>query len=205
MVRGSCLCGGIVYEIEGELQDMVHCHCSMCRKIHGSAFATYVHAPTGGFRWVRGEDRITRYESSPGFVRAFCSTCGSVTPTPNQDKQAAFLPAGNLAQDCGVRPQAHIFADSKASWYRITDDLPRFDEYPSGYSQPTVEQAPRNAGREGVVGGSCLCGALAFEYEGEPKMMMNCHCSRCRLAKSAAHASNVFVEPASFRWVSGRG
>ncbi|MFT6138608.1 MAG: hypothetical protein ACJAUJ_001703, partial [Salibacteraceae bacterium] len=29
---GSCLCGGIQYEISGPLTDVLNCHCSMCRK-----------------------------------------------------------------------------------------------------------------------------------------------------------------------------
>ena len=203
MVRGSCLCGDIVYEIEGEFQDMSHCHCSMCRKMHGTAFATYVGIPSEGLRWVSGEDRATRYESSPGFIRAFCSSCGSVVPSPSKGESVMYVAAGNLEGDCGVRPEVHIFAKSKASWYTITDALPQFDEYPPDDDSPTVPQAPRSAGRDGVVGGSCLCGGVAFEYEGKPKMMMNCHCTRCRRAKSAAHASNVFVDPANFRWLKG--
>ncbi len=203
MVRGSCLCGDVVYELEGEFQHMSHCHCSMCRKSHGTAFATYVASPARGLRWICGEDRIARYESSPGFGRAFCSTCGSGAPVPDPGGAMVFTPAGNLLEDCGVRPEAHIFVASKAVWYPITDELPRFAEYPPGSGLPSVGQVPRSAGRQGAVGGSCLCGAVAFEYEGEPKMMMNCHCSRCRRAKSAAHASNVFFAPQALRWVKG--
>lgn len=203
MVGGSCLCGDIVYEIEGQFQYMAHCHCSMCRKIHGSAFATYVGAPTEGFRWVSGEDRMTKYPSSPGFERAFCSTCGSVVPSPDEKTQLSFVPAGNLEEDCVVRPEAHIFVASKAPWYTITDNLPQFDEYPPGMDMETVSLSDRSGKKEGAVSGSCLCGAVAFEYEGAPKFMMNCHCSRCRRVKGAAHASNVFVDPATFRWTKG--
>jgi hypothetical protein len=32
---------------------------------------------------------------------------------------------------------------------------------------------------------------------------MNCHCTRCRRAQNAAHASNIFVDAAKFRWVRG--
>ena len=41
MIRGSCLCGGIRYEIDGRLHDTQNCHCRMCQKAHGAAFATY--------------------------------------------------------------------------------------------------------------------------------------------------------------------
>lgn len=203
MVRGRCLCGDVVYEIGGDLQPMSHCHCSMCRKTHGSAFATYVDGPASAFRWIEGRDRVRHYESSPGFVRGFCGTCGSVVPTEDEDAGLVYVPAGSLESDPGVRPASHIFVASKASWYAITDGLPQHAGYPAGSTSVTVEVPPRDGGSDGVVKGSCLCGAVTFEYEGEPKFMMNCHCSRCRYSRGAAHASNVFVEPASFRWTSG--
>ncbi|EON92914.1 glutathione-dependent formaldehyde-activating protein [Marinobacter lipolyticus SM19] len=35
---GRCLCGGIQYEINAPLGDVLNCHCSMCRKLHASVF-----------------------------------------------------------------------------------------------------------------------------------------------------------------------
>ena len=66
MVRGSCLCGGIAWEVEGPLELMGHCHCSMCRKAHGSAFETGASTSAEKFRWIRGKDLIRLYESQPG-------------------------------------------------------------------------------------------------------------------------------------------
>ena len=202
MTRGSCLCGEIAYEVRGEPEHMTHCHCTMCRKIHGSLFATYVMVPKENFSWMKGAERAVSYESSPGFTRAFCRTCGSVIPVVDDDEDVA-MPAGNLESDCGVRPEAHIFVKSKAPWYTITDDLPQYDAYDPGTDLPDIALGSRGSGRHGVVGGSCLCGAVGFEYEGSPKFMMNCHCSRCQRVKGAAHASNVFVAPDAFRWLKG--
>ena len=63
-MKGSCACGGIEYELSDNLFAANHCHCSICRKIHGSAFATFSHAKAENFRWLRGEDLITSYKSS---------------------------------------------------------------------------------------------------------------------------------------------
>jgi len=54
-----------------------------------------------------------------------------------------------------------------------------------------------------LAGGSCLCGEVAFELVRSAGRTMNCHCARCRWAHSAAHASNIFVDSAKFRWVRG--
>ena len=133
MVKGSCLCGGAQYEINGDIKLMANCHCSMCRKHHGAAFVTFVGVNTADFRWVRGEDLLERYQSSPGHIRAFCRVCGSSLPDPDPGATDFYLPAGTLDDDPEARPAAHIFVGSKAPWVEISDELPQFDEYPPGF------------------------------------------------------------------------
>ncbi|MFL6621142.1 MAG: GFA family protein [Sulfurifustis sp.] len=202
MVKGACLCGAVRYEIDGPLRSLTHCHCSMCRKHHGTAFSTFAGARLTGFRWVSGEDRITRFESSANGERSSCSTCGSVTPILLPALGMVLAPAGNLVGDLGIRPDAHIFVGSKAPWYTITDNLPRHEEYPpewgmAGVSRPILPPA------QDAVRGSCLCGDVAFEISSEPQRMMYCHCTRCRRGRSAAHASNLFYKMDGFRWTRG--
>lgn len=40
MIEGGCLCGSIRYRAERIAGPLVHCHCHMCRKAHGSAFCS---------------------------------------------------------------------------------------------------------------------------------------------------------------------
>jgi hypothetical protein len=203
MVRGSCLCGDVAWEVSTPFHLMSHCHCSMCRKAHGSAFATYVGTQAKGLRWLRGGESVGRYESSPGFHRAFCTRCGSVVPG-DPAGELAFVPAGTLDADPGLRPQGHIFVGSKAPWHEITDALPRFDVYPPGIDAPELPPRPALPAAEGAVRGSCLCGGVAFALERPVEgVITQCHCSRCRKARSAAHASNLFVDLPRFRWLAG--
>jgi len=174
MGTGRCLCGNVAYCTSTAAGSTLHCHCSMCRKHHGTSFGT---------------------------ERRFCRTCGSKTPAPAPGG-SWFLPMGNL-DGASHGPAMHIFAASKAPWYEITDDLPVHAAYPPGVDAPPVERTLLAARTVGAIGGSCLCGDVAFEYESEPLFMMNCHCSRCRLGRSAAHATNLFVAAEQFRWVSG--
>jgi hypothetical protein len=85
----------------------------MCRKVHGAAFATYVVTSTEGFRWIQGDERVRRYESSPGGHRSFCSRCGSIV-TGDPAEGRIFMPAGCLDDDPGTRPLAHLFVASKS-------------------------------------------------------------------------------------------
>jgi hypothetical protein len=193
------LCGAIRFHAEGKLSSMVHCHCSMCRKHHGTAFATYVSAER--VAWLSGQESVQRFRSSASMERLFCGTCGAKTPAVAPDGEV-FVPAGNLTEDPQARPEKHIFIGSKAPWYEITDRLPQFEMYAPPWNGQPEQRAPRNVSK-GTTGGSCLCGAVTYEYTGAPLMMMNCHCTRCQLGRSAAHASNVFVAAEQFRWRSG--
>jgi hypothetical protein len=200
--QGTCLCGALQYEIAGPLNMMVHCHCSMCRKHHGGSFATFVAAPLMGFRWISGKDNVVSYVSSEKGKRFFCKTCSSVAPTVMKEMDMVICPAGNLLGDLEVRPQAHWFVGSKAPWYTITDPLPQHEEYPEEFGSTGVTREPVET-REGVLSGSCLCKAVAYEVRGEAIRMMNCHCTRCRRGRSSAHATNLFYKLDDFQFVRG--
>jgi hypothetical protein len=140
-IRGSCLCGGVRFEINAPLIGPSNCHCSNCRKQHGAAFRSRARVQINDFKWIEGENLVTFYESSPGGYRGFCRVCGS--PIINKfDARAADaandpdMPSrygvsfGTLDDDPGVRPAANIFVRSKAPWFEITDGLPQHAEYP---------------------------------------------------------------------------
>jgi hypothetical protein len=203
MTRATCLCAAVSFELAAPLTTMAHCHCSMCRKHHGTAFATFVAGPLDAFRWHSGEDRLESYRSSERGMRSFCRTCGAVGPLLMHEMGLAVFPAGNLVDDPGIRPQLHLFVASKAPWYSITDALPQHAGYPPefgggmGVERAAVQTAP------GVIAGSCLCGEVAYEIDAALRMG-HCHCSRCRRARSAAHSTNVVAAIDAFRWTRGR-
>lgn len=201
-MRGSCLCGDVGWEGAGEGHLVHHCHCGMCRKSTGTAFVTMGGFDVATFRFTkRGE--VTRYRSSATAERCFCARCGSGVPGEPFGEHV-FVTFGSLADDPGGRALAHIFVASKAPWYEIPDDgLPRFDAYPPGYADPELFHPAARGGKEGCVGGSCLCGAVAYEIEKPIDAWHNCHCSRCRRARGGAHASNLFLDARRFRFVRG--
>ena len=131
MLKGSCLCGSISYEINGPLDEVRDCHCSMCRKAHGAAFRSRATFRSPDFRWTAGENLVTWYQSSPGTQRGFCSHCGSpLLSRFDESPEVCGLPLGCLDTDPGVKPAMHIFVGSKAPWFEITDSLPRYEAGP---------------------------------------------------------------------------
>ena len=203
MAKATCLCGALEYEFTAPFDQMLHCHCSMCRKHHGAAFATFVSAPVTAFRWIKGEDQVRTYASSAEGKRFSCRICGSVGPTLMPEAGFAICPAGNLLDDPGIRPSMHMFVGSKAPWHTITDGLPQHEGYPPEFGGGFGVDRPGAAVKAGVAAGSCLCGDIAFEA-GAPFRMHSCHCSRCRRGRSAAYATNAFVKIDEFRWTRGR-
>jgi hypothetical protein len=132
MIRGSCACGGVRFEID-EVRSLTHCHCSNCRKLTAATFATYAHVNKDKFRFVAGEDQIARFESAPGSFRAFCRVCGSLVPGQAPYLKTISVPAGLLDDDPQVRPRLHVFTSSKAPWWDITDGLPQYPKWVPGY------------------------------------------------------------------------
>ena len=128
-LRGSCLCGQVRYEVSGPFKTIGNCHCSMCRKAHGAAFATWGIVDADQFRWTSGGDLIKGYESSPGTTRCFCANCGSHLVGTHAGSVSEVV-VGTVDGDPGARPGAHVFTGSKASWYDITDALPQYEEWP---------------------------------------------------------------------------
>lgn len=201
-MRGSCLCGAVVWRVEGPFAHMSHCHCSRCRKAHGSAFGTYLEAPAERFAFEAGRDGVVRFASSAALARPFCGRCGSLVPDDAAGTGRVALPAGGLDGDPGVRPLAHIFVASKAPWHELSDTLPRFAAYPKGFESPELpDRVPKDP--QGGPRGSCLCDAVGFVLSEPPRLARYCHCGRCRKARSAAFAANLFVGGGGVRFTRG--
>jgi hypothetical protein len=135
MIAGSCLCGGVVFEIDGELTPIQLCHARRCRKATGAAAAPEMLASTDSLRWIRGEPLVKHYEAPlldepPAYCRAFCSECGSPLPAEIPGSGFTLINPGILDDDPGTRPFRHAFVAQKAAWHNITDGLPTFDHRP---------------------------------------------------------------------------
>lgn len=125
---GSCLCGAVAFQVDGFAAHIAHCHCSMCRKFHGAAFATI--ASVEGFRWTHGEELLASYTAENGTTRTFCSICGSslTFSSPRAPSDAVEVALGAFDGELPVVPDAHIFVRYRANWTMLDDKLPQFAE-----------------------------------------------------------------------------
>ncbi len=130
-IHGSCLCGGVAFEMTAAPLGPTFCHCSRCRKTRGTGHATNLRVPSDGLRFLRGEELLLKFHP-PGakyYEHWFCRVCGSTMPRFD-DRGFAVIPMGAFDEDPGVRPERHIHVASKAPWETICDDLPQFDAGP---------------------------------------------------------------------------
>ncbi len=144
MIHGSCMCGGIRFEIE-KVRAMTYCHCSVCRKTTGASVATFAHVRSERFKLLSGEDLINPgYEWTPGHARSFCSRCGSPAPKFVDATGMVSVPAGVLEDDPGVRPSMHVFTSSKAAWVNLDDDLPKYEKWVPGFVPGDLASATKS-------------------------------------------------------------
>lgn len=127
---GRCLCGGIRYEIRGDIGEIIQCHCQYCRKANGAAFATNAPVRVKDFRFLQGEGLLKKYQSSDVAQRCFCENCGSpIMSIKSTAPEFYRLRLGTLDSPLPHKPSKHIFVADKANWDVIYDGLPQYDQW----------------------------------------------------------------------------
>jgi hypothetical protein len=130
IVKGSCSCGKVSYEIDGKLHDAASCHCSICRKASGSQSSSVALFPSGKFSWLSGKELLSHYKSSEDMGTYFCSVCGS--PLAGAYKgEVGWVTLGCVEGDPGIKVEKHIFMGSKALWETNPSDVLQYEEFPS--------------------------------------------------------------------------
>ncbi|MBV7327815.1 GFA family protein [Chloroflexi bacterium TSY] len=120
VLKGSCTCGGIQFEIRGPFVGIGQCHCSKCRKETGTGSSTFMPVHGEQFTWISGENLVNDYDR--------CQACGSLAPDHNPRRDLYNIPAGLLDDDTGIQIVDHIFVGSKANWDIIGDSAPQHEE-----------------------------------------------------------------------------
>ncbi|GLX78327.1 aldehyde-activating protein [Thalassotalea insulae] len=130
MYQGKCLCGAVEVTINGPIKNIIHCHCSLCRKNSGTAYATNGFVNSEDFDIVKGSNNLSHFSFKPGRYRHFCQTCGSPIYSSNDgDPSRIRLRLGLLDSEISERPMSHNFVSSKASWEDLDAKLPRYETF----------------------------------------------------------------------------
>jgi hypothetical protein len=134
IMKGSCLCGNIRYEVNRLDSPIEHCSCKTCRKAHSAAFNTSADVKLIDFTWLSGEDLLSTYESSPGKRRRFCSKCGSHIIAEYDAKPYAVLRVATLDEDPGKVPELQIWKSHEVAWLSNDKNIPVYEEWEPGHN-----------------------------------------------------------------------
>jgi len=130
-MTGRCECGRVRYRVAGEVKTFTHCHCSQCRRLHGSAFASFAAVDREDFSYLSGESDLRIYASSTHIDRVFCSVCGSsIAAVSRSERELLYLALGTADGEPVLPEGIHIFFDSKAPWYDFTQGSAHFNTRP---------------------------------------------------------------------------
>lgn len=130
MYHGSCLCGAIKIELSGSIEDIIHCHCSLCRKNSGTAYATNGFISASKFNVIDPQGKLGTYEFKLGKNRHFCTVCASPIFSSNADNPSKLrIRLGIIDSDITERPLSHNFVSSKANWDNLDADIPRYNGF----------------------------------------------------------------------------
>lgn len=129
MIIGGCLCKGVRYEYDGQIEEVSICHCSMCRKAQGSAFVAVSPIDAARFRITAGQDLLKEYRAVPYKARVFCANCGSPLYSARDDLPAVKrLRLGTVETPFECSNTYYIYVDSRASWDQIAEGQPQYAE-----------------------------------------------------------------------------
>ena len=123
MHKGSCLCGAVKFEVDGNLPPPDACHCSQCRKHSGHVFAS-TDVPRAALA-IQGGDGIAWFRSSAAVRRGFCRTCGSSLFWDPIHRDSIAIAMGAFDLPTATRLAIHVHVSSKGDYYDITDGLPQ--------------------------------------------------------------------------------
>lgn len=127
-LKGSCLCGAVCYAVQDDFSYSLNCHCPNCRRATGSAFKPFAGIEREKLNVIQGEEALLFFGEKNAHD-AHCGKCGSLLYSVVREGAYAHVTLGTLIDSPAIRPTAHIFVGSKASWYTITDGLPQYQEF----------------------------------------------------------------------------
>jgi hypothetical protein len=122
-LHGSCLCGGVKFEVDQEPDTLRYCHCVSCKKLSGGVATVNFRAPSSSIRITEGEDLVQTFQPSEGTAKTFCLACGSnLFGGGWPESETCSIRATAIDDSFDARPSMHLFTQSVAAWETLPDD-----------------------------------------------------------------------------------
>jgi hypothetical protein len=114
-----CHCGAVEIEATFPSRFVAHCYCRSCRTTHASGVVTWIGFKRHQVRYVKGEELLQAYESSPGTHRKFCTRCGTRFAFESMHgnwKDEVHLPLALFVTPVDRAPSMNAFPEERPEW-----------------------------------------------------------------------------------------
>src|ERR1041385_4711305 len=123
MPRGSCLCGGVQFEVPETFEARTFCHCASCKKLSGGVGTANGRVRGDEVMILEGEALLRTYQPAEGSAKTFCLACGSnLFGGGWPESEFCSVRVTTFGDDFDARPAVHIFTRSAAPWETLPED-----------------------------------------------------------------------------------
>jgi hypothetical protein len=132
IARGSCLCGKVTYEAEGDPVFAGLCYCRDCQKASGAPHGAFAAYPAGNLK-LTGETAAfsTTADSGATATRHFCPNCGSwIFGRNSRFAEIVAVTVGTMDDSAGFEPKLGFYECRRQAWDAKPEGLPHFDKMP---------------------------------------------------------------------------
>jgi hypothetical protein len=128
MLHGTCLCGGVRFEVTASPEALRYCHCTSCKKLSGGAGTVNFGVPPSAIRIVEGEELLQSFTPEGGSTKTFCRSCGAnLFGGGWPDTERASVRVTTIEEPVDAKIGAHIYVRSLAPWEARPDDADCFE------------------------------------------------------------------------------
>jgi hypothetical protein len=129
-LEGGCACGSVRYRLASAPFDAGWCHCRICQLVSGSPAMVFASVPDGDLVFIKGGDKVKRFQSSSFGHRRYCGECGTpFTMKVDHQPETVDFSVATLDQPERAAPGFHIFYASRIGWFELKDELPRHERF----------------------------------------------------------------------------
>jgi hypothetical protein len=122
-LKGRCLCGEVVFEVDAMPERIRFCHCESCKKLAGGGGTANFRAESAAIRILEGHDLVQTFQPAEGSSKTFCGRCGSnLFGGGWPDSEYCSVRVTTLEEQPGELPGVHVWVRSVAAWERLPDD-----------------------------------------------------------------------------------
>jgi hypothetical protein len=130
---GTCLCGGVKFELVDDPLTYYVCHCTDCQRRTGGAALPVMWVRRSAIKVVDGDPVLRIFDMGDGRQRRskLCERCDTrLWAEPSDRPDIAILRPGTLLNQNDFQPVAHLYVRSKQSWLSIPEGAVQFETQP---------------------------------------------------------------------------